>query len=584
MYFKLIHSSNAVSPILVIPLLITTFSTSGYFAFLIVVLIVRHGKKKKIKRALEELEIEKNKLASSPIVPELAKVEAFLNNEKLEVLYKEWTDRLNQIRETQIPRLSDMLLEAEYSLSQRDYKQTIYKIAKLEMELYKVRTNSDFLLGEIKEITNSEEKNRSIITKYRAKYRELYQKFNDTKSEFGIFATNVKAQFEVIAKRFEDFESIMDNNEFTEVNKIVTIIDELIKHMEIVIEEVPSISLLTGTILPKRIDEIVDTYNKMVEDGYPLDYLNVEYNINESSTKIKDIIERTKNLNMESNLFELKVILDYFDSLFADFENEKIARKSYEDTSYNFKNKLAKVNEIVDDIFEQLDEVKNVYNLSDENVESLKDLRKELQEVNNNYKVLLDHTGNHTFAFSKLVHEIEGLSGNLNKIEEKLDNSLDAIGSMRDDEVRARQQLEEIKMVLKESKLKMRDYKLPFIPDSYYVELKEASLAIKEIVKELDKKPITIEVLNTRVDTARDLVLKLYTKTKDLLRTAMMSETAIVYGNRYRSYYEDVNRTLNYSEQLFYKGEYEKSLENSISILNRIEPGIYSKLMNLNEK
>lgn len=554
------------------------------FAFLIVVFIIRHGKKKKMRRALEELEIEKNKLASSPIVPELAKVEAFLNNEKLEVLYKEWTDRLNQIRETQIPRLSDMLLEAEYSLSQRDYKQTIYKIAKLEMELYKVRTNSDFLLGEIKEITHSEEKNRSIITKYRAKYRELYQKFTDSKSEYGIFATNVNAQFEVIAKRFEDFESIMDNNEYTEVNKIVTIIDELLKHMEIVIEEVPSISLLTSTILPKRIDEIVDTYNNMVSDGYPLDYLNVEYNINESSAKIKDIISRTKDLNLESNLFELKVILDYFDSLFADFENEKIARKSYDDTHYNFKKKLAKVNEIVDDIFAQLDEVKNVYNLSDENVETLKSIHKELQDINNNYKVLIDHTGNHTFAYSKLVHEIEGLSGNLNKVEEKLDNSLDVIGSMRDDEVRARQQLEEIKMVLKESKLKMRDYKLPFIPDSYYVELKEASLAIREIVKELDKKPITIEVLNTRVDTARDLVLKLYTKTKDLLRTAMMSETAIVYGNRYRSYYDDVNRTLNYSEQLFYKGEYEKSLENSINILNRVEPGIYNKLMSLNEK
>ena len=554
------------------------------FAFLIVVFIIRHGKKKKMRRALEELEIEKNKLASSPIVPELAKVEAFLNNEKLEVLYKEWTDRLNQIRETQIPRLSDMLLEAEYSLSQRDYKQTIYKIAKLEMELYKVRTNSDFLLGEIKEITHSEEKNRSIITKYRAKYRELYQKFTDSKSEYGIFATNVNAQFEVIAKRFEDFESIMDNNEYTEVNKIVTIIDELLKHMEIVAEEVPSISLLTSTILPKRIDEIVDTYNNMVSDGYPLDYLNVEYNINESSTKIKDIIAKTKDLNLESNLFELKVILDYFDSLFADFENEKIARKSYDDTHYNFKKKLAKVNEIVDDIFAQLDDVKNVYNLSDENVETLKNIHKELQDINNNYKVLIDHTGNHTFAYSKLVHEIEGLSGNLNKVEEKLDNSLDVIGSMRDDEVRARQQLEEIKMVLKESKLKMRDYKLPFIPDSYYVELKEASLAIREIVKELDKKPITIEVLNTRVDTARDLVLKLYTKTKDLLRMAMMSETAIVYGNRYRSYYDDVNRTLNYSEQLFYKGEYEKSLENSINILNRVEPGIYNKLMSLNEK
>lgn len=557
-------------------LIIVAFSI---VALLTVIIIVRHGKKKKMKRALEELEIEKNKLASSPIIPELAKVESFLNNEKLEVLYNEWTDRLNQIRENQIPKLSDMLLEAEYSLSQRNYKQTIYKIAKLEMELYKVRTNSEFLLGEIKEITNSEEKNRSIITKYRAHYRELYQTFTDTKSEYGIFINNVNTQFEVIAKRFEDFEHIMDNNEFTEVSKIVTIIDELLKHMEIVIEEVPSISLLTSSILPKRIKEIANIYNDMVDNGYPLDYLNVEYNIKEAGTKIKDIIERTKALNLEDNLFELKVLLDYFDSLFADFESEKIARKSYEDLNYNLKNKLGKVNEIVDDIFSQLDDVKNVYNLSDENIESLKVVRKELLEVNNNYKVLIDHTGNHTFAYSKLLKELEGLSSILNKIEEKLDNSLDVIGSMRDDEVRARQQLEDVKMVLKESKLKMRDYKLPVIPDNYYVELKEASLAIKEIVKELDKKPITIEVLNTRVDTARDLALKLYTNTKELLRIAKLSEIAIVYGNRYRSYYEGVSKILNTSEQLFYKGEYQKSFDNTISILEKIEPGICNKII-----
>jgi len=475
-----------------------------------------------------------------------------------------------------------MLLEAEYSLSQRDYKRTIYKIAKLEMELYKVRTNSEFLLGEIKEITHSEEKNRTIVTKYRAKYRELYQKYTDNSDEFGEFSNNVKTQFEVIAKRFEDFESIMDNNEYTEVNKIVTIIDELLKHMEIVIEEVPSISLLTATILPKRIDEISKIYNQMVNDEYPLDYLNVEYNISEANAKIKDVIMRTKNLDLQDNLFELKVLLDYFDSLFGDFESEKVARKTYEEANYNLKNRLAKVNEVVDDIFSQLDEVKSVYNLSDENVQTLKIVRQDLIQLNNNYKVLIDHTGNHTFAFSKLVKEIEGLTLNLNKIEEMLDDTLDVIGSMRDDEVRARQQLEEIKTVLKDSKLKMRDYKLPVIPDSYYIELKEASNAIKEIVKELDKKPITIEVLNTRFDTARYLVLKIYTKTKELLKTAMIAETAIVYGNRYRSFYTDVDKNLNISEQLFYKGEYQKSLQVSINVLNAIEPNIYDKLLNLN--
>ena len=152
---------------------------------------------------------------------------------------------------------------------------------------------------------------------------------------------------------------------------------------------------------------------------------------------------------------------------------------------------------------------------------------------------------------------------------------------MRDDEVRARQQLEEIKVILKEAKLKMRDYNLPHIPQSYYVELKEAMGAIREIVKELDKKPITISVLNTRVDTARDLVLKLYSKTEELLKIARFAEVALVYSNRYRSSYEGLSNKLNLSEQLFLKGEYQKSLELTLNLLNKIESGVYEKLVYL---
>lgn len=555
--------------------------SASLIAIIVCVIIIRGRKKREMKRALSVLEIEKNRLANPPIVPELAKVESFLNNDKLEVMYNEWNERLKNIKDVQVPNLANMLLEAEYSLSQKDYKSTIYKIAKLEMELYKVKTNSEFLLGEIKEITNSEAKSRSTIIKYRAEYRKLYEKFNKSIDEYGKFAPVINAQFEVIAKRFEDFESIMDNNEFNEVSKIVTVIDDLLKHMEIVVEEVPSIVLLAFNVLPKRIEEIINLYNEMLKEEYPLDYLNVEYNISEANSKIKDVIVRTKSLNLQDSLLELKVLLDYFDSLFVDFDNEKRSRQAYLNKKDSFKDRLDRMNQIIEDIFSSLDQIKNVYNLSNENIDIIKEVRKDLETVNVNYKVLNDHTGNHTFAFSKLLEEVEGLSTNLSKIEEKLDSALTEIGSMRDDEVRARKQLEEIKMVLKESKNKMRDYNLPFIPDSYYIELKEASLAIKEIVRELSKKPITIDVLNTRVDTARDLVLKLYTKTTDLIKTARLCEIALVYGNRYRSSFNALNKELNVSEQLFYKGEYHKSLNLTVDVLKSIEPSILSKLNNL---
>lgn len=543
---------------------------------------VQSKKNKKVKEKLEKLEIEKNELATSPIVPELAKVESFLNNEKLKALYNEWSNRLKQIKEVQIPKLSDMILDAEYALSQMDYKSTTYKVAKLEMELYKVRTNSQFLYNEIKSLTSSEERGRTIITGYKARYRTLYQKFIDSKSEYGEYENIINNQFEIIANHFEHFENTIDNNEYTEVDKVLNVIDELLNHMNVVIDEIPSIVLMTTNVLPLRVKEIKETYDKMVEEKYPLGYLNLEYNIKEANLKIEDIKDRTRKLDMNQSLLELKVLLDYFDSIFNDFEKEKVNRKEYKEKLSIFDNKLAKTNSVVNEIFSKLDELKNVYNLKDKDIETLHTIKHELDELNTNYKVLRDHTEfNETFAYSKLVTEIDGLMNGLSHIDEKLDQTLNAIGNMHDDELRAREQLEEIKMVLKDSKSKIREYNLPIIPDTYYIELKEANNAIKEIIKELDKKPITIEVLNTRVDTARDLVLKLYTKTKEMMKSAIFAEKAIVYGNRYRSSFEDLNTYLNTSEQLFYKGEYKKSFENTINVLNKIEPGIYNKISNL---
>ncbi len=562
---------------------ITLLLITLYFVTVLLVVtilnLIQGRKKKRIKKELEKLEYEKNIIDSIPIISELDKVGSLSKNEKMELAYNEWKDRLENIKNSQIPRITDMLIEADYSLSQMDYKTTMYKIAKLEMELYKVKANSDFLLNEIKDITESEERNRDVITKLKVRYRELYQQFQSKKLEYGEYADIITLQFENIAKRFEEFEDIMEKNEYTEVGPIITAIDEMLKHMSVVVEEVPSIVLLATTVLPTKMREVWDQYQAMMQKNYPLDYLNIEYNLEEANKKIEDILDRLRELNLEDSLFELKVLLDYFENVFNDFDKEKVNRSTYEETNESFVTKLTKINQLLSEIFGSLDELKSIYNLSKSDIDLLNTIKKEMDTLNEDYKVLMSHTGNNTFAYSKLTKEIESLMVRLSSIEDKLDMSLNTLGSMKEDEVRARQQLEEVRNILKEAKNQIRGYNLPVIPKSYFTELKEAQAAIKEIVKELNKKPITIDVLNTRVDTARDLVLKLYAKTKEMMKTAMFAEMAIVYGNRYRSTGEEVNKNLTYAEVLFYKGEYQKSLELTINSLNRIEPGLYQKLL-----
>ena len=564
---------------------ITLAAISLYISTAIITVValnlIQNFQTSKYKKLLDKLEVEKNVIDSTPINSEISKIRTFLKNDKLEASLQEWEERFKEIRANQIPKLTDMIIEADYAITQQDYKATIYKIAKLEMEVYKVRTNAERLLNEIKEITSSEERNRAIIVKFKTTYRELYEKFASNKLDYGQMINSIDLQFENISKRFEMFEVTMENNDYAEVTKIIKSIAEMLKHMNIVIEEVPSIVLMATNVIPKKIEEVMSEYNNMIKDGYPLDYLNVEYNIEEANKKLTDILERCKVLNLEDSLFELKVLLDYFDSLFNDFEKEKTDRKIYDEINESFNKKIVKLNKLISDIFSQIDDIKNVYNLSNEDFDLLNEVKIELDGLNEDYEILKTHTVNNTFAYSKIIKEMESLSLKLNNIEDRLDNSLEALGSMKEDELRARQQLEEIKSILKESKLKIKEYNFPVIPKYYFVQLNEASSAIKEIVKELEKTPITISVLNTRVDTARDLVLKLYTGTKELLKTAMLAEMSIVYGNRYRVLTEDINKNLTYSEYLFFKGEYQKSLELSINSLNKIEPGIYDKLLNL---
>ena len=54
----------------------------------------------------------------------------------------------------------------------------------------------------------------------------------------------------------------------------------------------PSIILMATVLIPTTIDEVMLAYSRMIRDGYPLDYLNVEYNVNEIRNKIMPISKR----------------------------------------------------------------------------------------------------------------------------------------------------------------------------------------------------------------------------------------------------------------------------------------------------
>lgn len=559
------------------------FAIGYYFLTMIIIvivlLVISNKTKKKYLAQINELERQKNLVISAGILSELNKVESLINNDDLRKKYESWQKRFNEIKNDDIPKITDLINEVQEYFETKDYANLKVSIIKTEMDLNYLQTKSGILLDEIKEITLSEERNRDKITKLKAEYRNVLTTYKEDPESYSKIKTPLELQFENVDKLFASFENAMDKNAYTEAPKIVKAIDDIVSNLNEIINETKTICLYGENLIPKKIEDIKLIYKKMVQSGYNLDYLNIEYNIEEANKKIIDIFQRLNVLDVEDSIFELKTMHDYFDSLYNDFENEKVSKRLFDDYMRSIGIKLSKLEKISQELFKKVDELKYSYDLTDEEVASIIEIKDNIIDNHNSYDHIIDIFRNKTLAYSKLASEMENINNKLLKNEDRLNHTLETLSSLKDDELRAKEQLIEIEEILKDCKLKAREYKLPVVPKNYYVEFAEASLAIKEMIAELEKRPISIKVLNMRVDTARDLVLKVYNTINETTKTAKMAEMAIVYGNRYRVVNKDVDFGLTKAENSFYKGNYKICLEQAISAINIVEPGIHHKLL-----
>ena len=561
----------------IVLIIITTLLLATILIF-ITHLITRRKSTKIYKNKISELDIEKNQLINVKILSEITKVRALVKTDNLKKKLEDWDSTFNKIKDKMLPELTDEISEVDFLVDKYDFKGAIRKMASIEMKIDKLRRQSQKLIEEIQIITNSEERNRALITKLKVEYRELQSKFNNNEKEYGDLVKILKKEFKKTDEKFIKFESAMDNNDYVEVEKIIESLENKLNWLKEILESIPTILLMATVLIPGKIEETKLQYSRMIRDGYPLDYLKVDYNIEEINKKVKLILSNVEKLELDDVEIELKTILEYFNTLFGDFEKEKECKDLYKEGSKKFRYKLEKVNKVVYDIYIQIDDIKVTYDLTDEEIHRFSTLNKNLEEINVNYKNLLEQGKTKTIAYTKLHDDLETIELKLSRLQDDLDYQLKSITSMKDDEYRAKEQLNTIQDLLKQSKLKLKDYKLPVIPSSYYVELKEAQDAIKEIVKELDKKPIVIKILNIRVDTARDLVFKIYNKTNDMIKISSLSEKMIIYGNRYRSTYKEIEQRLEKATTLFYKGQYEESLKTSIEAIKIVEIDPLSKI------
>jgi len=165
-----------------------------------------------------------------------------------------------------------------------------------------------------------------------------------------------------------------------------------------------------------------------------------------------------------------------------------------------------------------------------------------------------------------------------------ISNMKSTMETATNDEDRARKQLVKLQIIMNQMQVKLRKYKLPNISDSYEADMTKANNYISKLSTLVDETPINMPLLNATLSEALDFIYKLYNNLTNVVATAIMVEDTIVFGNRYRSTYEDIDSELTRSELSFRNGEYTNALTTAIATIEKIHPGNYESMIRENAR
>ncbi len=371
----------------------------------------------------------------------------------------------------------------------------------------------------------------------------------------------------------------MNNQKFEDAKKLTQDIEKKVDWLNGRLEELPDYIAIVRQYIPKKC-QLLDTLIQEMSNG---DFSLEQLNVSSRYQNIKDVLQETtqhiQHLQLEDVADTLKTLVDDIDALIKDLEVEK---QSYTDFKTKWDDAYTTITQIYDQYKQALidqNRIENLYLINEDYVD-IEEKYKDFDQILRESYDLEEEMKAGNFSYLQMIDKAE----NLKKAALTHQGDLNSFFAFRDhlylQEQRAIDELENINIVLLEIKSEIRNKHLPMISESYQDYIDDSYQKADSILNFIRKRPIDLKSLSLQVDAARDVIYKLYDNVHNLIVTAEMVEDAIVFGNRYRSSFLEVNTELTKAELLYRNGEYTKALSTAVDIIEKIKPDSYEMLVN----
>lgn len=551
---------------------------------LIIFMIVYHSIKLKIYRQeILDLQNQINGIKTLPLQYRLGRVQSIAKNmPEVAEEYEQFTKDFEKITEFQKNELGVLVNEVDESLFYGKTRGIKKKLTLIHEMKQRYDHDAKDLLTRIEKVTEIENIQRVEIIRVKGKYREVGNEYEKIRVKVEEFVPHALEMFKELDDDFVKLETLMNNQMFADAKNFTEEIENRIDSLQENLKDLPSYVYVVSDLLPSKIDKVDELITSLEGDEYALEEMNIAARRQEVDKQMEESIAHVKNVDIKGAAEVLEPLTGLIEELVIDLGKELDSYKQFKEKWRESYNELQRLTDVYQNTMKEYRRLFTEFVIDEEEVVISKKYE-EFKQIQEDANDLIEQMESGHFAYANMLEHVENLYDRMMQHDTYLEEFEKQKEDIETKNQKTEELLENINIVLLEIKSEIKNEHLPLVNDSYRDYIADSYNKVEEIKRFKAHKPVVLNELCAKVEGARDVIYKLYDNVHNMIVTAGMVEDAIVYANRYRSMFLEVNTELTKAEVLFRNGEYRNALQVAVDILERLEPGKYEELIKRKE-
>lgn len=551
---------------------------------LIIFMIVYHSIKLKIYRQeILDLQNQINGIKTLLLQYRLGRVQSIAKNmPEVAEEYEQFTKDFEKITEFQKNELGVLVNEVDESLFYGKTHGIKKKLALIHEMTQRYDHDAKDLLTRIEKVTEIENIQRVEIIRVKGKYREVGNEYEKIRVKVEEFVPHSLEMFKELDDDFVKLETLMNNQMFADAKNFTEEIENRIDSLQENLKDLPSYVYVVSDLLPSKIDKVDELITSLEGDEYALEEMNIAARRQEVDEQMEESIAHVKNVDIKGAAEVLEPLTGLIEELVIDLGKELDSYKQFKEKWRESYNELQRLTDVYQNTMKEYRRLITEFVIDEEEVVISKKYE-EFKQIQKDANDLIEQMESGHFAYANMLEHVENLYDRMMQHDTYLEEFEKQKEDIETKNQKTEELLENINIVLLEIKSEIKNEHLPLVNDSYCDYIADSYNKVEEIKRFKAHKPVVLNELCAKVEGARDVIYKLYDNVHNMIVTAGMVEDAIVYANRYRSMFLEVNTELTKAEVLFRNGEYRNALQVAVDILERLEPGKYEELIKRKE-